>query len=260
MGRPTDITEGGGRANFPVAFTMAFQPIVDAESGRTFAHEALVRGIDGAGAGSILQHLTAGNRYAFDQDSRVVAIRLAARLGLAAAEQTALLSINFMPNAVVDPAEDIGSTLAAAEQTGFPHNRVLFEFTEHEPIDPGHLQSILKTYRGMGFRTAIDDFGAGYSGLTLLSRFQPDVVKLDMALIRCIDVDRIKRTIVANLVRMAADLGVLVVAEGIETVSEYEALRDLGVGLFQGYLFARPAFEALDGARLPGTRRRSEAA
>lgn len=260
MGLAITETGGAGASAFPVPFTMALQPIVDAETGLSFAHEALVRGTDGSGAGAVLGHITPGNRYAFDQESRVTAIRLAARLGMAAAGESALLSINFLPNAVIDPAEDICSTVEAAAETGFPHNRILFEFTEHEPIDPGHLQSILKAYRGMGFRTAIDDFGAGYSGLTLLSRFQPDVVKLDMALIRCIDVDRVKRTIVAHLVRMAADLGVLVVAEGIETVGEYEALRDLGVTLLQGYLFAKPAFEAIATPVMPGARRAVRAA
>ena len=81
--------------------------------------------------------------------------------------------------------------------------------------------------------------------MTLLSRFQPDVVKLDMALIRGIDLDPVKRTIVRRLVEMADDLGVQVVAEGVETAAELEVLGDLGIRLFQGYLLARPAFEAL---------------
>ncbi|MDP9103842.1 MAG: EAL domain-containing protein [Pseudomonadota bacterium] len=260
MGNPIDTDDQGAGSAFPIAFTMAFQPIIDATDGRVFAHEALVRGVDGAGAGAVLQHMTPGNRYAFDQDSRVVAIRLAGRLGLAAPDATALVSINFLPNAILEPALDISSTVMACEQTGMPHNRILFEFTEHEPIDPGHLQSILKTYRGMGFRTAIDDFGAGYSGLTLLSRFQPDVVKLDMALVRCIDVDRVKRAIVSHLVRLAADLGVAVVAEGIETLAEYETLRDIGVNLLQGYLFAKPAFEALAAPHWPTAIRKPRAA
>jgi len=260
MGRPIKNSAAQEAAIFPVPFTMAFQPIIDATTGGVFAHEALVRGVDGSGAGAVLQHLTKDNRYAFDRDSRAVAIRLAARLGLAAADATAMVSINFLPNAVIDPAECIATTVAAAEETGLPLNRILFEFTEHEPIDPAHLQSILKTYRGMGFHTAIDDFGAGYSGLTLLSRFQPDVVKLDMALIRCIDIDRVKRTIVAHLVRLAADLGVQVVAEGIETLAEYEALRDLGVHLLQGYLIAKPAFEALAEPYWPTKQRKRRAA
>lgn len=229
---------------------MAYQPIVDAAGG-VFAYEALVRGEDGSGAMNVLRHVTEQNRYAFDQDARAVAIYLAARLGLTRPGETALLSVNFLPNAVGDPAVSIRSTLKAAEAVGLPTRRILFEFTEHEPIDPGHLQAILRAYRAMGFRTAIDDFGAGYSGLSLLSRFQPDVVKLDMALIRCIDTERVKRTMVAHLVRLAADLDVKVVAEGIETVGEYETLRELGVALFQGYLFARPGFEALPQPAFP---------
>ncbi len=222
---------------------MAFQPIIDVASKTVFAYEALVRGQDGSGAQAILSAINETNRYAFDQKCRVRAIELSHKLGLASTG--ALVSINFLPNAVYEPAACIRLTLETARRTGFPTDRIMFEFTEGEEIVPGHLQSILKTYRSMGFKTAIDDFGAGYSGLTLLSSFQPDVVKLDMALIRCIDVDRVKRTMVRHIVAMAADLGVQVVAEGIETVEEWETLSDLGVTLLQGYLFARPAFEAL---------------
>ena len=243
MGEETIGSRGTAHAGFGLPITMAFQPIVDVTNRTVFAHEALVRGKDGAGAGVVLAHVTPHNRYAFDQQCRVRAIELAAELELA--RGGALVSINFLPNAVDDPAMSVALTVEAAAAAGFPLDRIIFEFTEGEPIEPGHLQSILKTYRGMGLRTAIDDFGAGYSGLTLLSRFQPDVVKLDMALIRCIDVDRVKRTMVRHIVAMSADLGVQVVAEGIETVEECEALCDLGVTLLQGYLFAKPAFEAL---------------
>ena len=243
MSAGATISEATEPPRFSLPISMAFQPIVDVASRTIFAHEALVRGKDGAGAGVVLAHVTPHNRYAFDQQCRVRAIELAAELELA--RGGALVSINFLPNAVDDPAASVALTVEAAAASGFPLDRIIFEFTEHEPIEPGHLQSILKTYRGMGLRTAIDDFGAGYSGLTLLSRFQPDVVKLDMALIRCIDVDRVKRTMVRHIVAMAADLGVQVVAEGIETIEEFEALCDLGVTLLQGYLFAKPAFEAL---------------
>lgn len=237
---------------FPVPITMAFQPIVDIQTGRAFAHEALVRGVGGMGAGEVLAQVTPGNRWAFDRDSRLVALHLAARLGLAAADETAMVSINFMPNAADDPEHSVEPLLSAATAAGLPPNRILFEFTEHEPVDPARLQTVLRTYRRLGFRTAIDDFGAGYSGLNLLTRFQPDLMKLDMGLIRCIDVDRIKRTLVTHMIDLATDLGVGVVAEGVETPGEYEVLRELGVGLMQGYLFARPALEALVAPRLPG--------
>jgi EAL domain-containing protein (putative c-di-GMP-specific phosphodiesterase class I) len=256
---PADIAQADQAVRFPVPYSMAFQPIVAADGQSLFAYEALVRGEHGEGAMTVLRHLTPDNRYAFDRDSRAVAICLAAWLGLAREEQTALLSVNFLPNAVGDPAVSIRSALRAAEAVGLPPGRILFEFTEHEAIDPGHLQAILRAYRVTGFRTAIDDFGAGYSGLGLLSRFQPDVVKLDMALIRCIDIDRVKRTIVSHLVRMAGDLGVAVVAEGVETVEEYQALLDLGVGLFQGYLFAKPGFESLPEPSWPKTATRRAA-
>ena len=100
-------------------------------------------------------------------------------------------------------------------------------------------------YKRIGFMTAIDDFGAGFAGLNLLADFQPDIVKLDMALTRGIDSDRVRRAIVSGIVRLCDELGIRVIAEGIETPAECLTLRDEGVTLFQGYLFARPGFEDL---------------
>lgn len=230
-------------AGFDLPITMAFQPIVDVESEQVFAYEALVRGQDGRGAGEILAQVSSDNRYAFDQLCRKTAIEHAATLGLASAG--ACLSINFLPNAVYEPRACIRVTLAAAMQTGFPLSNIIFEFTEDEEIDANHILHILRIYRAMGFKTAIDDFGAGFAGLGLLSKFQPDIVKLDMALIRDIDTDRVKRTIVRNTLSMLRDLAIEPVCEGIETLAEYDVLRDLGVSLMQGYLFAKPAIAAL---------------
>lgn len=224
------------------SFTMAFQPIVDLASGGVWAHEALVRGTEGQGAGWILAKVTDANRYAFDQACRIKAIELASGLGLNGAR----LSINFLPNAVYRPEACIQATLAAAQRTGFPTDRLVFEVSESERvIDHAHLEGIFQEYKRQGFLTAIDDFGAGFSGLNLLAEFQPDVIKLDMALTRNIDSDRARRSIVKAILSVCTDLGITPVAEGIETVDEARTLRDLGVTLMQGYLFARPAFEAL---------------
>lgn len=228
---------------FDRPITMAFQPIVDVRTERVFAYEALVRGQDGRGAADILAEVSADNRYAFDQLCRKTAIEQASALGIASA--AANLSINFLPNAVYEPRACIRITLAAAMQAGFPLNNIIFEFTEDEAIDANHILNILRVYRAMGFKTAIDDFGAGFAGLGLLTKFQPDIVKLDMALIRDIDTDRVKRTIVRNTLNMLRDLGIEPVCEGIESVGEHDALRDLGVSLMQGYLFAKPAVAAL---------------
>jgi EAL domain-containing protein (putative c-di-GMP-specific phosphodiesterase class I) len=230
-------------AGFTVPFSMAFQPIVDIVSGTTFAHEALVRGPNGEGAFTVLSAVDETNRYAFDQQCRVRAIELAAKLDLAA--DGTHLSINFMPSAVYEPRACIRLTLDAAKRTGFPLDRIIFEFTETEKLDTAHLLNILKTYKAIGFKTAIDDFGAGYAGLQLLAQFQPDIVKIDMDLVRGIDASPVKRSILRHTLRLLEELAITPLCEGVETNDELMALQDLGVRLIQGYLLAKPTFERL---------------
>nr|WP_076070371.1 EAL domain-containing protein [Sphingomonas montana] len=232
---------------------MAFQPIVDVVTGRPFAYEALVRGPDGQGAGEVLSAVTPENRYAFDQQCRVAAIEGAVAAGIL--ETDARLSINFLPNAVYSPVACIQLTLKTAHATGFPTDRLIFEFTENEEMaDIDHVKHIVESYRKMGFATAVDDFGAGHAGLGLLANFQTDFIKLDMDLIRGIDTSLPRRLIVGGVVRIAESLGITVIAEGIETVAEYDALRGIGVRYIQGYLLARPGFRALPAVTLPETR------
>ena len=201
----------------------------------------LVRGATGEGAPAVIARVSPELLYRFDQTCRVKAIATAAKLGM---QQR--LSINFAPNAVYEPATCIRLTLAAAERCGFDEGKLIFEVTESERIlDIPRVVRIIKDYQGRGFLTAIDDFGAGYAGLNLLAEFQPDLVKLDMALIRNIDQDRVRRSITQGIVATCRALGCEVLAEGVETAGEYQALRAMGITLFQGYLFAKPALEAL---------------
>lgn len=223
-------------------FSMAFQPIVDVEAGRPWAYEALVRGPDGESAWSILSQVTDANRYKFDQAARVKAIELAGRLFQ---DDDTKLSINFMPNAVYEPAACIRASLAAAEEVGFSRNRLIFEFTESEQVDVAHVSRIIDEYRRQGFLTAIDDFGSGYSGLNLLAQYQPDIIKLDMELIRGISESRSRRAIVSGVLATAHALDLTVIAEGVETREELATLREAGIRLFQGYLLAKPGFETL---------------
>lgn len=234
---------------FTVPFSMAFQPIVDLDEGRVFAHEALVRGVAGEGAATVLSRVSTENRYAFDQQCRMKAIELAAQLSPPG--DTAKLSINFLPNAVYEPRACIRLTLATASRVNFPLDRIIFEFTEDEKLDAAHILNILKTYREIGFMTAIDDFGAGHSGLNLLTLFQPDIVKLDMQLIRGIDRDRTKRLVVKHTLAMLTDLGIAPICEGVETHDELAVLRDMGVGLIQGYFLAKPSFERFSAPVMP---------
>lgn len=224
---------------FEIAF--AFQPIVDIQQRRVVAHEALVRGPNGEGAWSVLSKVTDENRYRFDQACRVEAIKTAAELGIRES-----LSINFLPNAVYQPAACIQSTFNAARAYGFPIENIIFEVTEGERVqDRPHLVNIFREYRRFGFRTAIDDFGAGYAGLDLLSEYQPDVIKLDMGLVRDVDSHRARQAIVRGVMAMCRELDIQVLAEGIETAAERDYLRAVGVRLMQGYLFSKPAFRSV---------------
>lgn len=232
-------------------FTMAFQPIVNVKTRKAFAYEALVRGMNGESAASILAKVNDDNRYRFDQACRVKAIERAAQLGLPNIPDCKL-SINFLPNAVYRAETCIRATLEAAKLFDFPADKLMFEVTEGERVDdPVHLKSIFEEYERQGFTTSIDDFGAGYSGLNLLAMFQPNVLKIDMALLRNIDRDAVKAAIVEGIVLVAKRLNIVVVAEGIETREECGALLDLGIELMQGYLFARPETAQLPQAIFP---------
>lgn len=223
-------------------FTMAFQPIINCVTQSIFGYEALVRGLNNEPAWEIIKQVNDDNRYLFDQQCRIKAIELAAKLKL-----DAMLSINFLPNAVYQPERCIRTTLKAAEQFGFPTQNIMFEFTEGEKIiDSEHLKRIVEYYHSLGFMTAIDDFGEGYAGLNLLADFTTNIVKFDMGLIRNIHLDNTRKAIIKHCVAMVKEIGITPLAEGIETMEEFEVLRDFGVELMQGYLFARPAFEKLE--------------
>ena len=231
---------------FDIPFTMAFQPIVDLAKGRIWGYEALVRGKKGQTARDVLAQVNDKNRYAFDQACRVTAIELAG--ALLPPSSRAMLSINFLPNAVYEPKACIRATLAAAARVKLSPRRLMFEFTEHEHMtDASHVQHIVAEYKKMGFTTAVDDFGAGFSGLGLLARFQTDIIKLDMELIRNIDSCASRQAIVSGIMAMSKLMKLKVLAEGVETYEEASALKSAGISLFQGYYFARPQVEAFVG-------------
>lgn len=143
-------------------------------------------------------------------------------------------------------AHSAREALEAARVNGFPLDRIIFEVTEGERIEDGPwFAQILREYKRSGFKTAIDDFGAGYAGLKLLSDFQPDIIKIDMDLVRHVDASRPRQAIVRNLARLCEEMGITVIAEGIETPAERDFVVDCGIRLMQGYLFAKPALRAM---------------
>lgn len=228
-------------------FSFAFQPIVDSLTGDAIAYEALVRGPRGQSAGTVFAQIAPEEAYGFDRECRLTALRLAARLGM-----RAYLHLNCVPGALLDPEHGINSTLNAARECGFPTERIVVELTEGELLrDAAGFAKTMHAYRSMGVKFAIDDFGAGYSGLNLLADFQPEFVKLDMNLCRGIDGHHARQAIVRGIAQVCRDLGIDLVAEGIETLKEYRWFHAQDITLMQGFLFGKGEFERLPEPHLP---------
>ena len=231
---------------FPAALEhlrMAFQPVFDLTSGAVFGHEALIRSEYGGrlyGAGELLAAAPAhGGLHVFDRQARQAAIRQGAEL-----TRSGNLLINFMPGVIYDPEVCLNTTFAACRQSGVDPSHLIFEVVETEDCpDLGLLRGVIDRYRREGMRVALDDLGAGHSSLLYLEALRPDIVKLDKALLIGMTQDDPRAELVSALIRYAHQLGVRVVAEGLETAAELDAAISLGADLGQGYGLGRPVFE-----------------
>jgi EAL domain-containing protein (putative c-di-GMP-specific phosphodiesterase class I) len=211
---------------------MAYQPVVWARSGQRFGHEALLR-TSAADASDATAFLDIARRL--DRASelgRAVRGRVAGDLP---AMEAAVL-VNLHPHEFTD--RELGSPTDPL--SGHAH-RIVLEVTERASLeDISGLRETVARLRERGFRIAVDDLGSGYAALSSFAALEPELVKLDMSLIRGIESHSTKRKLVGSVSQLCHDLGILVVAEGIETPSEREALTDLGCDLLQGYLLGRP--------------------
>jgi len=228
-----------------------YQPIVDAQSLNVFGYEALLRTTAGApleGVEEIFRVARAADLLPqTDLAARKTAIACAGGIG-----PTARLFINFVPSSIYDPKSCLRSTIAALDEAGIDHDRIVFEVVESDEVeDSGYLIDILRAYRNAGFKVALDDLGAGFASLNLLHVLRPDFVKLDIALVRDIDRDPFKAMLGAKLIEAAHALGMTVVAEGIESAEEFAWLRQNGAHLLQGFYLARPAAVPAARVQLP---------
>jgi len=231
----------------PIDFSYAFQPIVDTVDRKIISYEALIRGVHGEPASQVFSRVLPGDMYRFDAVGRATAIAQAARLDISCD-----LNLNFLPQGLFLSTSSIESTLEAAEKYNLPVKRIVIEVIEGEMIhDYVRFSKLINVYRRRGLKVAIDDFGAGYSGLNLLAEFQPDQIKMDMALMRGIESHGPKQAIVRAIAGVCVDLGIDLIAEGVETLAEFQWLKGEGIRLFQGYLFAKPGFESLPPAEFP---------
>jgi EAL domain-containing protein (putative c-di-GMP-specific phosphodiesterase class I) len=225
--------------------TFHLQPIVELGIGGIYGYEALVRAQHSGqlfGAWPLLQAAAAhGQARAFDAQARRTAIRQVYPQ-LSADQQ---LFINFAPGVVYNPDICLQTTFAACRDVGADFSRLVFEVTESEAFpDLKLLRSILERYRQEGAQVALDDLGAGQTSLSYLMELRPDIVKLDQALISGLHEGDRRIPLVTALIGYAHDLGIRVVAEGIETHDELTLMIALGADYAQGYFLGRPAPEA----------------
>jgi len=222
-------------------FSFAFQPIVNSTNREIVSFEALVRGPHGEPSSSVFAQVPLSDFPRFDEVLRREAIYLASQLKI-----PNLLSLNLSSRGLYQIDLNITATFQASINSGIPVENIIFEVLETDNLtDQRNLVKYLQLIQDFGFRTAIDDFGAGYSGLKLLVKYQPNYIKLDRQLIGDIHHSSIKQSVFAGIAQICKRLSIDIVAEGVEKAGEYYWLRDNGVTFFQGFYFARPAFEAL---------------
>ncbi|HTD97003.1 MAG TPA: EAL domain-containing protein [Edaphobacter sp.] len=230
-------------------FEIFFQPIVDLQHETIYAYEALCRGLQGESYPLIVAGMQTVARSGFDKLAMAKTLRLAAELGLQ--ERGAKISLN------VGPAGDAGGidtefVVRTAKHYGIEPTSLVLEMTEDIRMNSLDLLRIIDRHRAAGMVVAIDDFGAGYAGLNVLASCTPDVLKLDRELVMSIDSSFPRKTIVGAFVNVCKLLGVKVVAEGVETLAECRTLRELGIDMMQGYLFAYPVLGEIPLVHIPG--------
>jgi EAL domain-containing protein (putative c-di-GMP-specific phosphodiesterase class I)/ActR/RegA family two-component response regulator len=224
-------------ANFERALAtlwMAYQPIVRVLDRTIFGYEALLRSEEKAlpHPGAILDAAERLGRL----DDLGRRIRAAACVPVAQAPPDAAFFINLHARDLMDD-----TLLSPRSPLSAIAERVVLEITERASLDQvKDARARVADLRRMGFRIAIDDLGAGYAGLTSFAALEPEFVKLDMSLVRDIDSNRTKEALVRSLVSVCRDLGMLVVAEGVETPAERDLLALIGCDFLQGYLLAKP--------------------
>lgn len=236
-----------------------FQPIFRSNDALDlWGYECLMRGTDAAGKRCSPAEIIAWARAEqlismLDRVCRETHLINAGTRGIPA---HAKLLINFMPTSIYQPEFCLKTTMAAAQRGNIEPSRVIFEVVESENVaDRAHLTRILDYYRANGYGVALDDLGSGYAGLSLLGDLSPDLIKIDRELVVKAATSAIHRSICAGLVRIGQENGKLVLAEGVERVEEMHAMRAIGVDLFQGYLFGKPAAQPATRALVDGAER-----
>ncbi|UTW12103.1 bifunctional diguanylate cyclase/phosphodiesterase [Marinobacterium rhizophilum] len=230
------------------ALTPYFQPIVDIQRGELVGHEALIRGPKGSELESPAALFDTAMEASLMPELELLCRRLTLER-FAELNPAGKLFLNINVSLLRLPGHPHGLTREWLEELNIPQDRVVIELSEQQPFDNnGVTLAAVKHYQDSGFWIAIDDLGAGYSGLKLWSELSPSYVKIDKHFVRGIDQDNVKWEFVKAIINIARSTGCRVIAEGIETEEELRTLQMLGVMYGQGFLLGRPSPAPVDAA------------
>ena len=218
----------------------ALQPIIEPSEGKISSFEALIRGNDGGSPEHFFSSMDPAKIYEVDLQTKAYAFALAEKLGIGSHK----IAVNLLPMSLVNVPGAVAFLVDQIKQHGLQPEQVVVEITGNEMISGlNQFNSAIKQLRAEGVGLAIDDFGSGYAGLSLLTRFQPDKIKIDREIISDIHLSGPKQAIVRSIISCCSDLEITLVAEGIEKIEEWCWLESAGIRRFQGFLFARPQLD-----------------
>lgn len=222
-----------------------YQPIVKLDRGDIIGYEALSRGPDSSVLRSPIDLLAAAEKNDMVWELELLFRSLAIERAYGLADNQ-FLFLNVDPNIIRDPKFEKGLTREYLDKFGISPDKIIFEITERTAIeDYDTFREILNIYIDQGYKIAIDDAGAGYSGMNTIVETKPHFVKIDMNIVRDIHEDTFKQAIVKSFVQLGNNTNIKIIAEGIETKEELRTLLRLGVYAGQGYYFQRPAAKLL---------------
>ncbi|EKK5196004.1 diguanylate phosphodiesterase [Cronobacter sakazakii] len=234
-----------------IACQFALQPIVEPTTCKIKAYEALIRSPEGGSPAALFASLSSKALYELDLHSKEIAFALAKAVNIG----SQMISVNLLPGSLVQCPHAVEILLAQIARQGLLPQQVIVEVTESEVISRfDEFECVIRQLRAAGINLAIDDFGAGFAGLSLLTRFQPGRIKIDRCIVADIHLHGPKQAIVHGIVRCCAELEITVVAEGVEKVEEWCWLEAAGIRYFQGYLFAKPLLNRAPSVSWPTAR------
>ncbi len=229
------------------AHNFAFQPIVDLELMQITALEALIRGDDGSSPYELFGKLTPPQLHKLDVDSKRTALEMFSEM-----KYEGLMSLNLLPLSLVEYPDSVQMISQYAQHLGLNPDNVIIEITEQEAIDNhDEFNKVADLIRAHGMRIAIDDFGAGYAGLSLLAEFQPHKLKIDRSIVLGVAEHGPRQAIVGAITYVTSRLGIEVIVEGVDNEQDLKWLISAGITQIQGFYFAEPKIKGIPDVTWP---------